>query len=291
MCIQTITSHACNHLSTSYNPTTPHCSTTSICTLPKPLPTRNEKSSLLCSKCLAEKVEREANQMRELEHFVRVSGGKVKVADWKEKEVEGEAKNVKDFAKDPEELGYVAEGLLKRAEKAKGGSESSIVEAKEGGTITGTACEKAAEKAATGAEEVKIEEKPAEGIINPMRIYAEESSAPEQVQSEEVDTLNIKDLSLKAPARKPDDKSESKIGKPKSPGTNKLGKSLPGPSEKKSLEPKDTKAKHHTPERSDISKSTGTLTPKKLVKFSTPPKANDTAAAAKGKARGSKPSV
>ncbi|KAG0124897.1 hypothetical protein HOY82DRAFT_617313 [Tuber indicum] len=292
MCIQTITSYACNHLSTSYNTTTPHCSTTSICTLPKPLPTRNEKSSLLCSKCLAEKIEREANQMRELEHFVRVSGGKVKVAVGKEKEVEGEAKNVKAFAKDLEELGYVTEGLLKRAEEAKGGSESSVVEAKEEEeVIAGTASEEGAEMAATDAEEVKIEEKPTEGIINPMGVYVEESSAPEQAQPKELDTLNFKNLSLKAPAQKPDAKSESKIGKPKSPVTNKSGKSFPGPSEKKSLEPKDTKVKYHTPERSNIAKSTGTLTPKKSVKFSTPTKANDAAAAAKGKARGSKPSV
>ncbi|PWW77305.1 hypothetical protein C7212DRAFT_363181 [Tuber magnatum] len=293
MCIQTITAYACSHLSTAYNTTTPHCSTTSICTLQKPLPTRNEKSTLLCAKCLAEKIEREANQMRELEHFARVSGGEVKVAAGGKEKTESEVKNVKVIAKDLEELGFVTEGLLKRAAQTNGGNTHSVLEEHEE-VFAGTTDESGAEKGAVNAEEVKIDEKPIEEAINPMGVYVEVPSALEQVQPEEPDALNLKDLSLEEPAQKPDAKSASRIGKPKAPTTNKSGKSLPGPPPgQKSLELKDTKTRNHTPERSSIPKSTSTLIPKKSVKFSTPPKTNDTAAAGKGKGkgRGSKPPV
>ena len=94
MCIQTITSYACKHISTAYNTTTPHCSTSSICALPSPLPTRYVKSFLLCPECLAEKFEREAKQLRELEDFARISSGEVKVTGGKEEEVEGGMKSV-----------------------------------------------------------------------------------------------------------------------------------------------------------------------------------------------------
>ncbi|PUU77117.1 hypothetical protein B9Z19DRAFT_1109062 [Tuber borchii] len=125
MCIQTITSYACKHISTAYNTTTPHCSATSICTLPSPLPARNVKSSLLCANCLSKKVERDVNQMRELEHFARIRGGEVKVVGEKEKVVEIEAKSVRVIAKGLEEAGHVTEGLLKKAGKVIEGSTHS----------------------------------------------------------------------------------------------------------------------------------------------------------------------
>jgi len=65
--------------------------------------------------------------MRELEHFARISGGEVKVAGGKEKELEIEAKSVRVIAKDLEETGHVTEGLLKKAGKVKGGSTHSVL--------------------------------------------------------------------------------------------------------------------------------------------------------------------
>ena len=228
--------------------------------------------------------------MRELEHFARISGGEVKVACGKEKEVEIEAKSVRVIAKDLEETGHVTEGLLKTAGRVKGGSTDSALAEKEE-AITQAANQKGAEEGTMSAEEAGIEGGLAEEITNPMGIHIEEASPPGQIQSKELDTLNFKDLSLNEPIQKVDAKSESKIGKPGSPETNNAGRSLSGPSEKKDLELKNIKAKNHTPERSKIARSTSRLTPKKSIKSSTSPKTNDLAATVKGKARGSRPST
>ena len=227
--------------------------------------------------------------MRELKHFARISGGEVKVAGEKEKEVEIEAKSVRVIAKDLEETGHVTEGLLKKAGKVKEGSTQSILKEKE--EIVEASNEKGVEDRTMNTKEAGIEVGLDEGITNPMGVHAEESIAPGQVQSEELGTLSFKDLSLDEPIQKVDAKLESKIGKPGSPETNKAGRSLSGPSEKKDLELKNIKAKNHTPERSKIVRSTSTLTPKKSIKSSTSPKTNDLAAIAKGKARGSRPST
>jgi len=217
--------------------------------------------------------------MRELEHFARISGGEVKVAGGKEKEVETEVKSVRVIAKDLEETAHVTEGLLKKAGKVKGGSTHNVLKEEEEAIIEDSD-EKETEEGTMKAQEVGIEVGLNEGITNPIGVYAEE-----------LDTLSFKDLSLNEPTQKVDGKSESKIGKPGSLET-KAEKSLPGPSEKKDLELKKIKTKNHTPERSKIARSTSTLTPKKPLKSSTPTKTNDTiAAAAKGKARGSRPST
>jgi len=224
--------------------------------------------------------------MRELEHFARISGGEIKVAGGKEKEVEGGAKSVRVIAKDLEEIGYASEGLLKKTGNIEGGSTHSVVEEKEE-AITEVADEKGTEEGTMSAEDVGIEEGLAEGITNPTDVCAEEPSTPGQTQSEELDTPSFKDLSLNEPAQKVDAKQESKIGKPGSPETNKSVRFTPGPSEQKDLGLKNVKAKNHTPEKSKIARSTSTLTPKKSLKSS-----NDTAAAAaKGKARSGRPST
>jgi len=229
--------------------------------------------------------------MRELEHFARITGGEVKVAGGKEKvaggkekEVEGGAKSVRVIAKDLEEIGYVAEGLLKKTGNVEGGSTHSVVGEKEE-AITEVADEKGTEKGAMRAEDVRIEGGATEGITNPTDLCAEEPSTPGQIQSEELDTPSFENLSLNEPAQKVDAKQESKIGKPGSPETGKSVRFTPVPSEQKDLELKNVKAKNHTPEKSKIARSTSTLTPKKSLKSS-----NDTAtAAAKGKARSGRP--
>jgi len=228
--------------------------------------------------------------MRELERFARISGGEVKVAGEKEKEAEGGVKSVRVIAKDLEETGYVAEGLLKMAGKVETGSPHSVVKEKEEAVIE-DAEEKGTEKGAMSAEDVEIEGALAEGITSPTGVHSEESITPGQIQSEELDTPpSFKDLSLNEPTQKVDTKQGSTIGKPGSPETNKSTRSMPGPSEQKDLELKNVKAKNHTPEKSKIARSASTRTPKKPLKASTSPKTNDTAAAAaKGKARGGRP--
>ena len=215
--------------------------------------------------------------MRELEHFARISGGEVKVAGGKEKVVEIEAKSVRVIAKGLEETGHVTEGLLKKAGKVKGGSKHSVLKEEEEAIIEASD-EMEAKEGTMNTQEAGFEVGLDEGITNPMGVYAEE-----------LDTLSSKDLSLNEPTQKVDAKSESKTRKPGSPETSKAERSLPGPSEKKDLELKNIKAKNRTPERSKIARSTSTVTPKKPLKSATPTKTNDTiAAAAKGKARGSR---
>ena len=227
--------------------------------------------------------------MRELEHFARISGGEVKVAGGKEKGVEIEAKSVRVIAKDLEETGHVTEGLLKKVRKVKGGSTHSVLKEEEEAIIEASG-EKEAEEETINDREVEIEMGLDEGITDSMGVYDEESSPPKQIRFEELDTFSFKDISLNEPTQKVDVKSESKIGKPGSPETNKAEKSLPGPSKKKDLELKNIKTKNHTPERSKIARSPSMLTTKKPLKSSTPTKTKDTiAAAAKGKERGSRP--